>query len=273
MELLLLGTAAADGWPAPFCDCSVCQGARQRGGPNLRSRSGALIDDDLKIDFCPDTAQQLMRHRRSLGKIQTLIFTHDHPDHLYVGDLKRARPPYSLTRPDAPITVWGPQPVLNQIRAAYRDPDALNLDLHLITPLTPFTTAAGDTILPLPALHCDAAVLFRISRDGRHIFYGHDSGTYPAETIDALSDGVELDVALLDCTNGPRTDTANKAHLNFMVVHEMVALLRQRRAITSRTRVIVTHFSHNQGILHEELLRYFLPHHIEVAYDGMSIVL
>jgi phosphoribosyl 1,2-cyclic phosphate phosphodiesterase len=47
--------------------------------------------------------------------------------------------------------------------------------------------------------------------------------------------------------------------------------LRTRGAITDTTRVIATHFSHNGGLLHEELVRAFLPYRIEVAFDGMVV--
>ena len=35
MKLLYLGTAAAEGWPALFCSCPVCESARKEGGRNL----------------------------------------------------------------------------------------------------------------------------------------------------------------------------------------------------------------------------------------------
>ena len=79
MQLLLLGSAAAEGWPAPFCECVACERARRLGGTNLRTRSGALIDDDVKIDFSPDTVTQLQRQRRSIRSVRTIVFTHEHP--------------------------------------------------------------------------------------------------------------------------------------------------------------------------------------------------
>src|SRR5205085_12525684 len=82
MEIILLGTAAAEGWPAPFCVCKYCEEARKRGGPNIRMRSGALIDGELKIDFGPDTVSQMQRSGRNLSKLKTLVFTHQHSDHL-----------------------------------------------------------------------------------------------------------------------------------------------------------------------------------------------
>lgn len=54
-------------------------------------------------------------------------------------------------------------------------------------------------------------------------------------------------------------------------VIQSVADLRRRGAIVDRTRVIATHFSHNGGLLHEELIKTFLPHGIEVAFDGMVV--
>ena len=32
MEIQYLGTAAAEGWPALFCDCDICHRARKEGG-------------------------------------------------------------------------------------------------------------------------------------------------------------------------------------------------------------------------------------------------
>lgn len=55
MRVRFMGSAAGDAWPAPWCDCEACERARQAGGKNLRTRSGALIDDDVKIDLGPDT--------------------------------------------------------------------------------------------------------------------------------------------------------------------------------------------------------------------------
>jgi phosphoribosyl 1,2-cyclic phosphate phosphodiesterase len=269
MRITLLGTAAAEGWPAPYCDCDACNEARRRGGPNLRSRSGALIDDDLKIDHNGDTVTQVQRLQRSLASVKTLIFTHQHADHIAAIDLRFIDMAYTNTRPAEPLVVWGNQQVLNIIRSETPEKAQALLDLHLITPLQPFQTHAGDTVLPLPAQHCDGAVMLRITRGGKHLLYGHDSGRYPEETLEALS-GVPLDVALFDCTSGARPGTQNN-HLNCEGVVMMVEELRSRGAITEQTFCVATHFSHNGRRLHEELVRWFLPHKIAVAYDGMVI--
>ena len=44
MKLTYLGTAAAEGWPAAFCNCDGCRAARRLGGRNIRTRSQALVE-------------------------------------------------------------------------------------------------------------------------------------------------------------------------------------------------------------------------------------
>jgi phosphoribosyl 1,2-cyclic phosphate phosphodiesterase len=272
MELLLLGTAAAEGWPTPYCDCVACAEARRRGGPNIRSRTGALIDEDLKIDHGPDTVIHMQRAGKSLAQVRTILFTHQHDDHFYAADLKRASAPSSTTRPAGPIAVYANQHILAAIRQEFSDPAKWSLDLHQLEPLKRFTTSAGDTVLPIPCIHCEDSYIFRITRRGKHLLYGHDTGPFSKAMYDALNDGVVLDVALLECTHGPKT-FESKTHLTLGGVWDVVSELRRQGAATDRTRLIVTHFSHNGGMLHEELVRTFLPHGIEVAYDGMRVLI
>ncbi|WP_261807981.1 hypothetical protein [Paenibacillus sp. N3.4] len=36
-------------------------------------------------------------------------------------------------------------------------------------------------------------------------------------------------------------------------------------------QIVVTHFTHNSGLLHDDLVQLFNPAGIQVAYDGMVI--
>ena len=47
MKIKYLGTGAAEGIPALFWRCAICNEARKRGGRELRTRSQAIIDDIL----------------------------------------------------------------------------------------------------------------------------------------------------------------------------------------------------------------------------------
>ena len=59
MKIKFLGTAAAEGIPALFCDCRVCQNARRVGGKEIKTRSQAIVDDKILIDFPADTYTNL----------------------------------------------------------------------------------------------------------------------------------------------------------------------------------------------------------------------
>ncbi|MBC8104641.1 MAG: hypothetical protein H7Z41_18870 [Cytophagales bacterium] len=270
MELTIFGTAAAEAWPAPFCRCEACREARRRGGPNLRTRSGALLDSDLKIDFGPDTIAHMHRTGRDLAEVRTLVFTHQHSDHIVPTELEWAAPPYTLT-PPPPIAVFGNAEVGGMIAREFPDLAAQNLDLRPpLVPLKTVTTPTGDTILPLPADHAAGSLLLRITRAGKTLFYGHDSGLYPPATLEALGDGPPLDIALFDCTYGAQ-ETTNRGHLGIGGVVQMAEELRRRGAVTEKTKLVATHFSHNGRLLHEELVEAFLPHRIAVAFDGMVV--
>ena len=55
MILTFLGTAAAEGFPAVFCNCDFCKEARRLKGKNIRTRSQTIINDDLLLDLPADT--------------------------------------------------------------------------------------------------------------------------------------------------------------------------------------------------------------------------
>jgi len=273
MELLILGTAAAEGWPAPFCGCDACQKARKWGGPNVRTRSGALIDNDLKIDFGPDTVMQMQRAGRDLCAVKTILFTHQHSDHFVPSELEWSAHPFTLTPPPKEsIELCGNSDVIGGIQRTFGPyhPERLPYVYREFGAGDHFTTRAGEEVWAMAADHCPGATVLRIRRNGKTIFYGHDSGFYPAATLDQLSDGIALDIALLDCTNGGVE--SNHHHLCASGVVKMVDELRRRKAIVDRTRIFATHFSHGGKWMHEELVRYFRPHGIGVAYDGLVVV-
>jgi phosphoribosyl 1,2-cyclic phosphate phosphodiesterase len=269
MQICILGTAAAEGWPAPFCVCDACEEARKRGGSNLRTRAGALIDGDLKIDFGPDTLMQMQRTGRHLHNVKTLIFTHQHSDHLSPSELEWCIAPYSATPPEK-IDVYAPAPVIEILQEKCSEKVLSVLDLHLLTPNESVITAQGDRILPLPADHVKGAVTLLITREDKTIFYGHDSGLYPDETLDGLEKNGAIDLVLMDCTSGA-LETSNRGHMSIFGVEQMRDELKKRGVITEKTRVIATHFSHNGKWLHEDLLAHFTPRGMDVAFDGMTI--
>ena len=56
-----------------FCTCDTCARARRSGGKNIRTRSQALLDDTILIDFPADTYFHVITHGINLEKIKHLM--------------------------------------------------------------------------------------------------------------------------------------------------------------------------------------------------------
>ena len=87
MKLTFLGTAAAEGFPAVFCNCAFCREARKRGGKNVRTRSQSLVNDDLLLDLPADTYFHFLKNGIEGHRISYLFVTHSHEDHFYPDEL------------------------------------------------------------------------------------------------------------------------------------------------------------------------------------------
>lgn len=113
MKLQYFGTAAAEGWPALFCGCDACRRAREAGGRNIRTRSQALIDDKLLIDFPADTYLHMIHYGLNLNYIDSVIVTHAHEDHFYPKELGNRRSGFAHIPEDGPrlLTVYGSEAV------------------------------------------------------------------------------------------------------------------------------------------------------------------
>ena len=75
MKLQYIGTAAAEGIPALFCNCDTCREAMRRGGKDLRMRSGAIVNDKLIIDLNPDLYAAKLRFGLDLSGVRNAIIT------------------------------------------------------------------------------------------------------------------------------------------------------------------------------------------------------
>jgi phosphoribosyl 1,2-cyclic phosphate phosphodiesterase len=81
---------------------------------------------------------------------------------------------------------------------------------------------------------------------------------------------MELDLVVLECSFGFQpSDYAG--HLDFDRCVEVVALLRKQGTLHPDSRVVLTHFSHHGGALHEELEARAQAYGILVGWDGMRL--
>lgn len=272
MKVHFLGTAAFEGIPALFCSCDLCKQASKLGGRNIRTRTSVMIDDELKIDFPPDTFLHMLRDGLDLDQVRDLLFTHSHSDHLYADDLAARLPGFARSG-EQPIHIYAGDLPIQAIheKLSSNGGHRGKYELHRVRP---FQRTVMDTavITPLPADHDrkETCLLYIIEKGGCSILYGHDSGYFPEETWTVLG-GKRMDLVILECTMGRGADRTN--HMGVDAVLETKERMLREGIAGKHTRFVVTHFSHNAGLLHEELERVFGLHGILVAYDAMKLEL
>ena len=77
MKIKYLGTAASEAIPGVFCECDVCKRSRAAGGKNIRTRSQAIVDDKILIDFPCDTYLHSIANNIELAKICAKAYTNE----------------------------------------------------------------------------------------------------------------------------------------------------------------------------------------------------
>jgi len=269
MRIRILGTAAAEGWPAPFCDCPHCKRAAELGGKDIRTRAATLLDDDTLLDFGPDLYMQSLRAGGiPLYKINHVLVTHAHMDHFMRDMLFLTVPPFGHNHREKPMVIYGSADVEKECAIftfpGHELPSIRFERVHAFEKVP----VDGGYALPLPALHdrSQECFIYMVEKNGKRMLYGHDTNVFPAETLEALA-GMKLDFVMLDCTMGLMDNPLSGTHMNFANCVQMKKALLENGAATEDTQFIITHFSHNIGLTHAELEALAAPEGFGVAYD------
>jgi phosphoribosyl 1,2-cyclic phosphate phosphodiesterase len=274
LKLKYLGTAAAEGWPGMFCNCESCQKARIAGGRNIRTRSQAIIDDTLLIDFPADTYLHVLQNDFDLTRINHCIITHNHSDHLYAPDFEMRRLGFAHLQSDLPLTVYGTGPAGRDSQEII---DMYGLDkqgrvfFKEIRPFEPFL-AGKYTVTPLKADHdplCDP--VFYIVDDGaKTLLYAHDTGYFPEDSWKYIERcGIRFDIVSLDCTL--EIDPLRNGHMGLPACGEVKERLESIGSAGKSTVFCINHFSHNRKLIYDELVPVAGKMGFAVSYDGMII--
>ncbi len=277
MEILFLGTSAAEGWPGLFCTCGPCRRAAEAGGKNIRTRPSILVDGSILIDPGPDLYHHVLTYKLRLADLAGIVVTHAHIDHLAADEFHFTSPPFSYRDMDRPLPIWGNADVCQALRKAVRSDDDQEirehfaLDLQLARPGVSFQIGS-HTITPLQADHdkTQECLFYFFESGDRTFLQANDTGYFPEATWDWL-EGRRIDAVSLDCTNGQLS--GRQSHMGVEAVVDVVERLRKQGQLAPTARAIATHFSHNGGLLHHELEAAMAPHGIEPAYDGMRVTL
>ena len=268
MKLKYLGTAAAEAFPAVFCNCKYCNEARELGGKNIRTRSHSLINDDLLIDFPPDTYHHFITHGIRGDRIKYLLITHAHSDHLYQRDLFRRYGCYAHNMSVPTLELYCSAYAANTL-----DGDIPNVHVNVIKAFD-VVEFGGYKVTALPARHMPGGepLNYIIECDGKSLLYAHDTGYFLDETFEYIEkSGIRFDMLSLDCTNVdiPVPDTGH--HMGFPNIERVVERLRTLGAVGANTAICVNHFSHNGNPLHSHLCERASEYGYFVSYDGCEI--
>ncbi|MBE9527659.1 MAG: MBL fold metallo-hydrolase [Proteobacteria bacterium] len=259
MKLTILGCGTSTGVPIIGCQCATCLSTEPK---NSRTRASVLIEtngpegsnnkQNLLIDTSTDLRTQALR--AGLSRVDAVLYTHPHADHIHGIDDLRA---FNM-RQDGAIECFGSERTITQIRSSfsyifsegYNQSWTPNLTTTIVD--APFR-AAGVEVIPIEIFHGKATIYgYRIGDAA----YLTDCSGLPEESIEKLQ-GLKL-LILGALRHAP--------HPTHMTVKEAV----EASAILAPERTVLTHLGHNLEYATENSA---LPRGIELAYDTMEIEL
>ena len=251
MKITFLGTGTSQGVPVIACDCPTC---RSEDPKDNRLRTSLILESgntQLLFDAGPDFRQQMLREK--VKKIDAILLTHEHKDHIAGMDDLRA---FNYKSQDA-IDIYAEERVQKEIKREYeyvfadrKYPGIPQMRLHDITESG--FRINGIEIIPIRVMHMELPIFgFRIGS----FAYITDANYIPQESREKLI-GVKYLVI-----NALRKEK----HISHFSLREALGFIRE----ISPKRAFLTHISHQMG-LDKDVSRE-LPPEVLLAWDGLSV--
>jgi phosphoribosyl 1,2-cyclic phosphate phosphodiesterase len=252
VKITFLGTGTSQGVPVIACGCNTCLSPDQH---DKRLRTSVLLESEdttLVIDAGPDFRQQMLREH--VSKLDAIILTHEHKDHIAGLDDVRA---FNYKSQDA-IDIYSEERVQKVVKkeysyvfSEYQYPGIPKMRL-LPIPENGFMIRKLQ-ITPVRVFHYRLPVYgFRIG----NFAYITDANYIPEESKEKLY-GVKYLVI-----NALRKEK----HISHFSLREAIDVIRE----ISPKKSFITHISHQMG-LHSDVSKE-LPAEIMLAYDGLSLI-
>lgn len=253
IKVTFLGTGTSQGVPLIACDCAVC---KSNNFKDKRLRSSILVESSsssVSIDSGPDFRQQLLRER--VKKLDAVIFTHEHKDHIAGLDEVRAFNYINRQRMPVYASLRVQHALKREFAYIFSDekyPGIPEIDLF---DLNDEPIQIGTLVFePVNVMHYKLPVKgFKINK----FAYITDANFIPEQEKDKLKN---LDVLVL---NALRRET-HISHFTFQEAIDLVKELNPKKAY-------FTHISHQLG-LHDEVNKE-LPENIELGFDGLQLII
>ena len=229
MKYTFLGTGTSQGVPVIACTCNVCLSTENH---DKRLRTSLLVqqgDINIVIDSGPDFRQQMLT--ASVKKLDGLIFTHEHKDHIAGMDDIRA---FNYVQ-QMPMDIYAEERVQHAIRKEYSYifaeklyPGVPKVNMHTIIN-EPFVIK-GIQIVPVRVMHMHLPILgFRIG----DFSYITDANFISQEEKQKMKGSRILVV------NGLR----KQPHISHFTLDEAVSLIQE----IGPEQGYITHISHQLG--------------------------
>ena len=251
VKITVLGSGTSVGVPTPGCHCSVCTSDDPRDN---RLRPSILLEyggHNVVIDTTPDFRTQVLRAK--VDRLDAVLFTHSHADHIMGLDDVR---PFNF-RQRTRIPIFASADTMSDIQRCFRyifnDEDRQSsvpqLETHTLNGES--FDLFGQEVLPVRLMHGRSCVYgFRFGRAA----YLTDHSEIPVESLDQLR---ELDVLFLDALR-------HKPHPTHSTVERSIETVER----LAPKRAFFTHICHD--LPHQET-ESALPPNIRLAYDGLEI--
>jgi phosphoribosyl 1,2-cyclic phosphate phosphodiesterase len=251
MKVTFLGSGTSQGIPVIACTCEVCQSGDSR---DKRLRSSILISSEkttLVIDTGPDFRQQMLRE--NVKKLDGVVFTHEHKDHIAGMDDIRAFNFIQKKDMDIFATEEVQKALHREFHYVFANKKYPGVPLVKLHTINDDSFTVGDIeLIPISVLHYMMPVKgFRIG----DFSYITDAKTIPDKEFEKLK-GSEILVI-----NALRR-TTHISHFNLEEALQIIDKIKPRKAY-------LTHLSHLMG-LHRDLEKE-LPENVEIAVDGLTI--